>query len=70
VGGGSARFSTLTLDVHMVYLSRRELATRPRCASLTTQRLDSAFSCLGVMSSLDVVSEESRFWTACTTRPG
>jgi hypothetical protein len=39
-------------------------------ASLTTKRLDSAFSCLGVMSSLDVVAEESRFWTACTTRPG
>jgi hypothetical protein len=39
-------------------------------ASLTTQRLDSAFSCLGVMSSLDVVSEESRFWTAYTARPG
>jgi hypothetical protein len=39
-------------------------------ASLTTERLDSAFSCLGVMSSLDVVAEESRFWTAYTTRPG
>jgi hypothetical protein len=39
-------------------------------APLTTQRLDPAFSCLGVMSSLDVVSEESRFWTAYTTRPG
>jgi hypothetical protein len=30
-------------------------------ASLTSQRLDSAFTCLGAIPSLDVVSEEKRF---------
>jgi hypothetical protein len=39
-------------------------------ASLTKQRLDSAFTQLGGMLSLDVVSEVKRFWKAYTTRPG
>jgi hypothetical protein len=40
-------------------------------ASLTKQRLVSAFTQLGGMLSLDVVSEVKRFfWKACTTRPG
>jgi hypothetical protein len=39
-------------------------------ASLTKVRLDAAFTQLGGMLSLDVVSEERRFWTAYTTRPG